>query len=188
MNILKAFRNGNRAGDSGGESPDASHTDAGQQLTDRYEHLREREAVAQLGQLNQAELTAIEAFERTHRDRPAVMNKLRYLRQPEPLTGYDALEPDAIAHALSGADKTTVQAVREYERKLQGRPGVLKEIARALHRFDEPPAPDDDFAAVATPDYEQPLVVGNGLPIKVTAASGRDTQAEPDDHRNGTAT
>jgi hypothetical protein len=81
-----------------------------------------------------------------------------------------------------------VQAVREYERKLQGRPGVLKEIARALHRFDERPAPEDDDVAVAARDYEQPLVVGNGLPIKVKAESGRDAQVEPDDRRNGTAT
>src|SRR4051812_15353049 len=107
MNILKAFRDGGRSGGRGGESPVASQTDASQQLTDRYERFDEHQAVAQLAQFNQVELTAIEAFERTHRDRHAVMNKLRYLRQPEPLTGYDALEPDAIADALSGADKTT---------------------------------------------------------------------------------
>jgi hypothetical protein len=165
MKILKALRKGGRAEDRGGASPDASHTDAGQQLTDRFEGLNEREAVAQLVHFNQVELTAIEAFERTHRDRPAVINKLRYLRQPEPLTGYDALEPDAIADALSGADKTTVQAVREYERKLQGRAGVLQEVTRALHRFGKRQASEDDVVPVPR-DLEQPLVVGNGLPIK----------------------
>ena len=165
MNILKAFRSGGRAEDRGGDSPDASHTDAGQQLTDRFEGLNERQAVAQLVHFNQVELAAIDAFERTHRDRPAVINKLRYLRQPEPLTGYDGLEPDAIADALSGADKTTVQAVREYERKLQGRAGVLSEISRALHRFGDRPAPEADALPVPR-DVEQPLVVGNGLPIK----------------------
>jgi hypothetical protein len=165
MNILKALRRGGRAEDRGGDAPDARGTDASQQLTDRFEGLSERQAVAQLVHFNQAELTAIEAFERTHRDRPAVINKLRYLRQPEPLTGYDALEPDAIADALSGADKTTVQAVREYERKLQGRAGVLQEVTRVLHRFGKRPTSEDGVLPVPR-DVDQPLVVGNGQPVK----------------------
>jgi hypothetical protein len=188
MNILKALRNGGRAEDRGDDSPDVGHTDAGQQLTDRFEGLNERQAVAQLVHFNQVELTAIEAFERTHRDRPAVINKLRYLRQPEPLAGYDALEPDAITEALSGADRTTVQAVREYERKLQGRAAVLNEITRALHRFGERPAPEDVVVPAAARDHEQPLVVGNGLPTKVRAESGNGARPEPDDHGSGIAT
>jgi hypothetical protein len=82
----------------------------------------------------------------------------KHLRQDEPIPGYDTLEPSAMADALSDADVDTLKAVREYERKLQRRPAALTEIARALQARREPgPAPA----------YEQPLVVGNGLPIKV---------------------
>jgi hypothetical protein len=157
MNILKTLRNGVHSGDRDGDSLDLSPADASERLTDRYDRLNERQAVGQLAQLNQGELTAIHAFERTHRDRPAVINKLRYLRQPEPLAGYDALELDAIAHALAGAEKTTVKAVREYERKLRHRPAVLKEITRALHRLSDRPAPDAGAVPAVARDYEQPV-------------------------------
>ena len=173
MNIIRALRN--RAQGGKGSSPDAGTTDQGQALTDRYERLNDRQAVEHLGGLDQVELTAIDAFERSHRDRPAVHDKLRYLRQREPLPGYDALEPDAIVQALSGADQATLKAVREYERKLRARPAVLKEVARALHRpRDDGTAADVDGVATAATEHEQPLVVGNGLPVKVGAAPKHD--------------
>jgi hypothetical protein len=60
-----------------------------------------------------------------------------------------------------GAEKTTVKAVREYERKFRHRPAVLKEITRALHQVSDPPSPDAGAAPpAAARDYEQPLVVG----------------------------
>ena len=43
-------------------------------------------------------------------------DKLRYMRGSDPLPGYDALSPDEIATALSGAEVETVKAVRDYER------------------------------------------------------------------------
>lgn len=150
MNFLDAFRNRRNGGAPAGDSPETSSAD--QPLTDRYEGLNERDAVAELGGLNQIELTVIDDFERSHSEREPVLNKLRYLRQPEPLPDYDALEPDAIAEALAGADSDTIKAVREYERKLQNRPAVNREVLSALHRLR-----DHD---------EQPLVVGNGLPVR----------------------
>jgi hypothetical protein len=171
MNIFKTIRNGMHPD---AEATDASPADTNQTLTDRYERLNERQAVEELVQLNQVELTAIETFERAHHDRAAVLNKLRYLQQPEPLPGYDALEPGAIAGALAGADVTTVKAVREYERKFQNRGSALEEISRALHGFRDTSPVGDVEASAPAREREQPLVVGNGLPIKVKPESEVD--------------
>jgi hypothetical protein len=138
-----------------------------------YAKLNERHAIAALGPLNQVELTAIECFERTHRGRVPVLDKLRYLRDPEPLPGYDALEPDAIGERLAGVDATRVKAVREYERKHQNRPPVNAKVASALHELREPAetgAGDSPTAGSA-----QLPVRGNGLPIKVEPEAGLGT-------------
>ena len=146
MNLFKAFSNGGRNDDA--PAPDLGEN---QNMVDRYADLGERDAVAELGQLNQAELTVVEEYERAHRDRSAVINKLRYLRQPEPLPGYDALDGKDVTAALADADVPTLKAVREYERKMQARATVLQEVTLALHRS-------------AAPDGATPPVVGNGLP------------------------
>jgi hypothetical protein len=49
-----------------------------------------------------------------------VLDKLRYMRGSEPLPGYDALSPEEIATALSGADAETVKAVRSQGTPVQG--------------------------------------------------------------------
>lgn len=153
MNILKTLRDGVHAGSPDDPSDDASSTDAGSQaLTARYARLGERQAIGSLTERTQVELAAIEEFERANRDRDPVLSKLRYLRQPEPLPGYDALEPDAITAALSGAELGTIKATREYERKLRGRPLVLAEIANAVHRAGAQPAAASDAVGA----YEQP--------------------------------
>ena len=90
MNLFTKFRNGSQRELGDSDAPALSASDA--DLTERYERLNERDAVTELGQLCQADLGAIETFERSHGDRSAVLNKLRYLRQPEPLPGYDQLE------------------------------------------------------------------------------------------------
>jgi hypothetical protein len=142
MSIFRGLRGRAQSRGDNGNSPDGGATDQGRALTDRYERLGEREAVEQLGGLDQVELTAIAAFEGSHRDRPSVHDKLRYLRQREPLPGYDALEADAVVQALSDADNATLKAVREYERKLKDRRVVLDEVARALHRSNAGSAAD----------------------------------------------
>ena len=159
MSFFKRTRSSARADAADGAAP--APGDAA--LTDRYAKLNERQAVAELARLNQAELTAIDQFERAHRDREGVLNKLRYLREQEPLPGYDTLEADAIAEALAGADSHTVKAVREYERKHQNRPTVIAEIARSIHLSRD----RAEAGADAVPAAAQPLVVGNGLPIRV---------------------
>ena len=134
MNVRTMFRNGNHdvAGERGAVGAPTSD-EAELPVVARYERLGESEAVAGLRQLEQVELTAIEAFERSHKARPAMLNKLRYLRQVEPFSGYDALDGDGVIDAMATADAPTVKAVRGYERKLRHRPTVLAEAARKLH-------------------------------------------------------
>ena len=97
-----------------------------------YDQLDDKEVGDRLSQLSQVELAAVETYERAHGNRPAVLEKLRYMRGSEPLPGYDALTTEQIAEALAGADAETVRAVRDYERKFQHRQSVLDEAARVL--------------------------------------------------------
>jgi hypothetical protein len=163
MNFLNVLRNGkHRAApdhDDDGENPSA---DTRELPVDRYRRLDERKAIAELPQLTQVELATIESFERSHRARPAVLGKLRYLQQVEPLPGYDGLGVAGIGDALSHADLATVKAVREYERKLQNRAPVLTEVAHALHRCIHSRPSVGAEAPLDPPDHRP--VIGNGPP------------------------
>ena len=97
-----------------------------------YDRLNAKRVNEKLPQHSQIELEAIETYERSHKDRPSVLAKLRYMRTSEPLPDYDTLSPEQISQALAGADAETVRAVRDYERKFGHRREVLKEAARVL--------------------------------------------------------
>jgi hypothetical protein len=97
----------------------------------RYDHLNARRVNKKLPELSQIELEAVEAYERSHKDRPVVLRRLQYLRGPEPFDGYDALDEDDIPAALEGADLKTLDGVRDYERKRRRRPLVLAEVGGA---------------------------------------------------------
>ena len=97
---------------------------------DGYDRLDSRKVIEQLPQRSQTELATIETHERAHKDRPAVLNKLGYLRGDEPLTGYDSLAPEEIATELDGADLDTAKRIREYERKFKRRSTVLDAVDR----------------------------------------------------------
>jgi hypothetical protein len=97
-----------------------------------YDQLKVKQIAGRLSQLSQVELATVETYERAHGARPVVLDKLRYMRGGEPLPGYDALTTEEIAKALAGAEAETVKAVRDYERKFQGRQQVLDEAARLL--------------------------------------------------------
>lgn len=97
-----------------------------------YDQLQDKEISDQLAQRSQVELASIETYERAHANRPAVLNKLRYMRGGEPLPGYDDLTTEQIATELADADARTVRAVRDYERKFQHRRSVLDEALRVL--------------------------------------------------------
>jgi hypothetical protein len=132
MNILKRIRNRSpaRTGDVG--SAHAGPADEHRLPIARYDQLDDKQVKLQLSRLSQLELAAVETYERSHRDRPVVLDKLRYMRGSEPLPGYDALSPDEIADALAGADGETVKAVRDYERKFGHRLQVLEQATRLL--------------------------------------------------------
>ena len=99
-----------------------------------YERLDDRQVVEGLSDHSQIELEAVESYERSHQDRQRVLDKLRYMRQREPLPGYDALSVEEIVSALEDADLATISKVRGYERKFAHRPDVLEEVARVYHR------------------------------------------------------
>ncbi|MBA2631360.1 MAG: hypothetical protein H0U84_10135 [Thermoleophilaceae bacterium] len=97
-----------------------------------YDRLSEKEVIGQLHLLSQVELGVIEAHERSHGNRPAVLNKLGYVRVREPLPGYDDLDADQVVAILGDADSETVRAVRDYERKFQGRREISTAVGRIL--------------------------------------------------------
>ena len=97
---------------------------------------------------SQVELKAVETYERSHKGREAVLNKLRYLRGSEPLPGYDAMSVEEILAALKEADMTTIKKVRGYERKFGNRREVVDEVVR-VHRARREAAP-----ARAPPAYQ----------------------------------
>jgi hypothetical protein len=111
---------------------EATSPDAAELPFTGYDKLDDKEVGARLDGLSQVELAAVESFERDHRDRPEVLDKLRYMRTSEPLPGYDVLSPEQIADALASADAETVRAIRDYERKFRARVEVMEAVARVL--------------------------------------------------------
>lgn len=98
-----------------------------------YDGLKIKELIASLSSRSQVELAEIESYEHTHQNRLSVFDKLRWLRQDEPLPGYDALSSDELLAALDKADLAAIKRVRGYERKFRARREVLDEVNR-LHR------------------------------------------------------
>jgi hypothetical protein len=132
LNVLDRLRG--RSPREGGEpgSGQAGPADEGQLPIPGYDRLDDKEVGGRLPDLSQAELAAVETYERSHRERPVVLDKLRYMRTTEPLPDYDALSPEQIASALTDADTATIKAVRDYERKFGHRKQVLDQAARVL--------------------------------------------------------
>jgi hypothetical protein len=132
MKMLEALRR-RRAQASGRETQAAtSSPDEHPVPISGYDQLGDKEVGDRLSELSQAELGSVETYERAHRNRPAVLEKLRYMQGSEPVPGYDALTTEQIAEALADADAETVKAVRDYERKFRHRQSVLSEAARVL--------------------------------------------------------
>lgn len=120
-----------------------------------YEKLDDKDVVRVLRDHSQAELEAVEVYERSHQNRLRVLDKLRFMRQDEPFPGYDALESKEIVVALGDADLPTVKRVRSYERKFGNRGTILDQVARIHHdrRAAKP--------AAAAPSY-QPMSASSG--------------------------
>jgi hypothetical protein len=103
-----------------------------------YDKLKTKEVIASLTSHSQVELAEIEEYERAHQDRPMVFDKLRWLRQDEPLPGYDALESGEVLAALDETDIAGIKRVRGYERKFRARREVLDEVSRLHHERRRP--------------------------------------------------
>lgn len=110
-----------------------------------YDRLKVKEVVASLSSHSQVELAGIESYEHAHENRLSVFDKLRWLRQDEPLPDYDALSSDEAIAALGDADIATIKRVRGYERKFRARREILDEVDR-LHRERRAPLVSRDAA------------------------------------------
>ncbi len=115
-----------------------------------FDRLGDGELIQVLHEHTQSELAAVETYERAHKSREAVLNKLRYLQGAEPLPGYDALGDDEILAAVETADMATLKKIRGYERKFRDRPPVLDATVRAQRALR-------DAAPAAPPPSYQPL-------------------------------
>lgn len=93
-----------------------------------YDGLDAKKLTAVLPPRSQVELTAIEDHERANQARAPVLDKLRYLREEEPVPGYDALSTEQVLTQLQSADLPVVKDVREYERRHQDRRQILDAI------------------------------------------------------------
>jgi uncharacterized protein (DUF433 family) len=115
------------------QAPDGDHPEptAGEPIPG-YDRMKPDEIVPHLRELKQEQLEEVETYERSHEDRKAVLDKLRYMRSAEPAEGYDELSFEQISEVLKGADGQQVKAIRDYERKFQHRRQVLDEAARVL--------------------------------------------------------
>lgn len=117
-----------------------------------YDRLRTKQVVTCLWEHSQSELAAVETYERANQNRQAILDKLRYMRQPEPLPGYDELSSAEIVTRLGTADLPTIKRVRAYERKFRKRRDILDEAVR-VHRLGRATEPAAAAAPYAPTQY-----------------------------------
>jgi flagellar motility protein MotE (MotC chaperone) len=91
----------------------------------RFSQLSTDEIKQQLRTLSQSDLTVIEGYERTHANRPGVLDAIEQLRGNEPWDGYDTMNPDKITAQLQNVPSTVARQVLEYERLHQQRQEVI---------------------------------------------------------------
>jgi hypothetical protein len=136
-----------------------------------YDKLDQKAVTDRLRSLSQAEMEAVESYERAHGARPYVLDKLRYMRTTEPLPDYDTLTPEQITEVLAGADAETVKAIRDYERKFADRKVVLDETARVL-----PTSKPSAGEAAITEEKDARVRSGIAGREKATADPGNDAE------------
>ena len=82
-----------------------------------YDRLGEKAVIRQLTHLSRDELAEVEAYERSHRTRPAVLQALDYARR-------------------GGVDAATAKAVGDFERSVAGRRSVREPGDSKRHELD----------------------------------------------------
>jgi hypothetical protein len=99
-----------------------------------YDRLTEDELIhEELHRHTQAELERIEAYERAHEAREAILNKIHYLRGRQPWAGYDEMPGAEIAARLDHADTEVLKRVRDYEHKFRNRPTIVDRAMALVH-------------------------------------------------------
>ena len=149
MSIRDLFSRGGRGHQSQTTDPGHEHGEDDEPFPG-YDRADPKDLIGQLHEHSQVELEEIEAYERSHGDRTRVLNKLHYLRQREPLPGYDDLSVEEIAAALDSADLLTIKHVRGYERTFHNRPNVQEAVEVARRRREDGEAPHDEAGYHAT--------------------------------------
>jgi ferritin-like metal-binding protein YciE len=96
----------------------------------RYDQLTADEITSKLGELSQAELAKVEAYERRRQSRTTVLSRIVALRGDEPWAGYDELTAAEVQAVLSEGDEDRARQVARYERAHKNRAGVLKATER----------------------------------------------------------
>ncbi|MFE9446318.1 hypothetical protein ACFYO2_47220 [Streptomyces sp. NPDC006602] len=91
----------------------------------RFSQLSVEEILQQLRPLSQSDLTVIEGYERTHSNRPPVLDTIEQLRGSEPWGGYDTMNPDKITTQLQNVPSSVARQVLEYERRHSQRQEVI---------------------------------------------------------------
>jgi hypothetical protein len=123
-----------QATESASDHPDAPEASAqsGDLPIAGYDKLDAKELREHLSPLSQVDLVVVRDYERSHQDRPAVLHRIHWLEENEPVSGYDALDAEAVVASLASADTGTLKAVREYERRHQARHDVLMAVESGL--------------------------------------------------------
>lgn len=98
--------------------------------------------IATLPGRSQSELLEIEMYERHNADRVGVLNKLRKLRPPEPIHGYDEMRTGEVVAALKRLKAPTLERIREYERQVRDRREIVLELKRLDRERDSAAAGD----------------------------------------------
>ncbi|WP_406723658.1 hypothetical protein WJ438_01780 [Streptomyces sp. GD-15H] len=91
----------------------------------RFSQLSVEEIQQRLRLLSQSELTVIEGYERTHANRPPVLDAIEQLRGREPWSGYDTMAPGKLTARLQNVSAGVARQVQEYERRHRRRQEVI---------------------------------------------------------------
>ena len=158
MTLLDAVRERLSSRDAATRSGSAAASDTVEAVGDGqapfagYEGLDDREVMDKLSKHSQVELGRVEDYERAHKGRKSILDKLRYMRGREPHPDYDALSPEEVVALVAGSDRATIKRIRGYERKFANRPEVLDEVVRALHerQTSEPAKPPPGYQPMSS--------------------------------------
>jgi len=126
--------------------PPAAAAGSGDEPFPGYDRMSVHDLNEEFHHHTQAQLDECEEYERSHQNRKAVLNKLRYMHTRQPWQGYDEMAPEEIVARLENADDPTLKRVRDYEHKFENRPEIVM-AAMDLHHQKLASAPPREVPA-----------------------------------------